>query len=82
MSEFDDIWNQIQSNNQSRNELKTAVKQANFDSIAEILWRVAAKLLGENVRVLKKRAWLCWIIEELVPLVYRFIKENWNFFFR
>ncbi|MTJ55884.1 hypothetical protein FJR38_26095 [Anabaena sp. UHCC 0253] len=80
-SEFDDIFDEIKRNNQSREELKKAVRIANFDSIAEILWKVAAKLLGEHVRVLKNKPWLCWIIEELVPVVFRFLRDNWNVFF-
>lgn len=81
MSEFDDIFRQINQNNQNRDQLKHAVKSANFDGIAEILWKVASKLLGDNIYALKKRPWLCWIIEELVPLVYHFIKDNWSVFF-
>lgn len=81
MSELDDILRQITENNQDRNQLKHAVKSANFDSLAEILWKVAAKLFGERVSALKKRPWLCWIIEELVPLLYHFIHENWAWFF-
>lgn len=81
MSEFDDILRQITENNQDRNQLKHAVKSANFESIAEILWKAAAKLLGERISVLKERPWLCWIIEELVPWLYHFIRENWTLFF-
>ena len=81
MSEFDDLFNQINKNNQTRQELKNAVHYANFDSIAEIIWRAAAHFLGERVSVLKNRPWLCWIIEELTPAVYHFLKENWTVFF-
>lgn len=81
MSEFDDLFQQITQNNQDRNQLKNAVKSANFNSIAEILWKLAAKFFGERVSVLKNRPWLCWIIEELVPAVYHFIKDNWTVFF-
>lgn len=81
MSEFDDLFQQITQNNQDRNQLKNAVKSANFNSIAEILWKLAAKFFGEQIPQLKKRPWLCWIIEELVPVVYHFIKDNWTVFF-
>ena len=81
MSEFDDIFQQINQNNQNRNQLKSAVRSANFDGIAEILWKVASKLLGQNIYSLKKRPWLRWIIEELVPPVYHLIIDNWNVFF-
>ncbi|NES64728.1 MAG: hypothetical protein F6K24_05435 [Okeania sp. SIO2D1] len=81
MSEFDDIFQQINQNNQDRNQLKSAVRSANFDSIAEILWKVASKLLGSNIYALKKRPLLSWAIEELVPFVYHFIRDNWNYFF-
>ncbi|MGB3511756.1 MAG: hypothetical protein WBA93_21465 [Microcoleaceae cyanobacterium] len=81
MSDFDDIFQQINQNNQDRNQLKSAVRSANFDSIAEILWKIASKLLGQNIYALKKRPLLRWAIEELVPLVYHFIKDNWSAFF-
>ena len=81
MSEYDDIFDQIANNNQNQNELKHAVQTANYNSIAEILWKVAAKLFCQSVPVLKKRGWLHWIIEELVPVVFHFIKDNWTVFF-
>jgi hypothetical protein len=81
MSEFDDILQQIKQNNQEREQLKHAVKSANFDSIGEVIWKVAAKLLGEHISILKKRPFLRLIIEELVPIVYHFIRENWTLFF-
>ncbi len=81
MSEFDDLIKQITQNNQDRNQLKNAVKSANFNSIAEILWKAAAKLLGEHISVLKERPWLRWIIEELAPWLYHFIREHWTLFF-
>ena len=81
MSEFDDIFQQINQNYQSRNQLKSAVRSANFDGIAEILWKVASKLLGQNIYALKKPYWLRVIIEDLVPLVFKFLRDNWNVFF-
>ena len=81
MSEFDDIFQQINQNNQDRNQLKSAVRSANFDSIADLLFKVASQLLGGSVPALRKNRWLRWAIEELVPTVYHFIKDNWSLFF-
>ncbi len=61
MNEFDDIFQQINQNNQDRNQLKSAVRSANFDSIAEILLKVASKLLGRSVPALRKnRFWFTY----------------------
>ncbi|MDJ0556763.1 MAG: hypothetical protein QNJ68_20425 [Microcoleaceae cyanobacterium MO_207.B10] len=81
MSEFDDIFQQINQNNQDRNQLKSAVRSANFDSIADLLFKVASQFLGRSVPALRKNSWLRWAIEDLVPTVYHFIKDNWSLFF-
>lgn len=81
MSEYDEIFDQIKKNNQTRQEVKNAVKYANFDSIAEILWKIAAKFFGKQVSVLKDSPVLQFAIQELVPAVYHFLKDNWSYFF-
>lgn len=77
----DAIFRQANENSNTKKELKNAVKHANFDTIAEFIWKVAAKLLGQRVPVLKENAWLRWLVTELVPMVYHLLKDNWNSLF-
>lgn len=77
MSDFDDIFKQIQQNNESRQELERAVRAANFEMITDLLWKIASKLLKKHVTVLKDNWILSCVIDELVPFCCHYIAQNW-----